>query len=136
MITGGEDLATAMGAQPTPEFLHLPKLLVHLAAKAEGLCSLGLLHNISDFKDTTAYTKAVLEAKTFGFDGASCVHPALIPLLNQGFSPTMQDIETARRLVEFYEQNVVDGKGAILFEGQMVDRPVVERARRILHSAS
>ena len=51
LITGGEDLATAMGAEPTPEVLRFPKLLVHLAAKAAGVLSFGLLRSVADYRD-------------------------------------------------------------------------------------
>ncbi|PZU04433.1 MAG: lactate dehydrogenase [Gordonia sp. (in: high G+C Gram-positive bacteria)] len=49
LSTGGEDIATEMGAEPTPEVLRLPKLLVHMAAKAERLLSFGLLRSVADY---------------------------------------------------------------------------------------
>jgi citrate lyase subunit beta / citryl-CoA lyase len=54
LVSGSEDMATAMGAEPTPEVLRLPKLLVHLAAKAAGLVSFGMLRTVADFADTAA----------------------------------------------------------------------------------
>ena len=51
LMTGGEDLATALGAEPTPEVLHFPKLMVHFAAKAAGVLSLGLMRTVADYDD-------------------------------------------------------------------------------------
>src|SRR6266516_2097107 len=75
VVAGSEDMATAMGAEPTPEVLRLPKLLVHLAAKASGLRSFGMLRSVADFRDIDGVKRAAREARSFGFEGATCVHP-------------------------------------------------------------
>ncbi len=51
LLVGAEDLATELGATPTPEVLRTPKLLVHYAAKAEGKMSFGLLRSVADYAD-------------------------------------------------------------------------------------
>jgi citrate lyase subunit beta/citryl-CoA lyase len=135
LVTGGEDLATAMGAEPTPEVLRLPKLMVHLAAKALGLCSFGLLRSVADFRDVEGVKRAAREARAFGFDGATCVHPSLVPILNAAFSPSLEEIERARRLVAAFEAAQAAGQGAFVFDGKMVDEPVVARARALLASS-
>ena len=132
LVAGSEDLATAMGAEPTPEVLRLPKLLVHLAAKAAGLCSLGMLRSVADFRDIDGVRSAAREARAFGFDGATCVHPSLVPILNEVFSPGAEEIERARRLVAAFEAAQAAGRGACVFDGKMVDEPVVARARALL----
>jgi citrate lyase subunit beta / citryl-CoA lyase len=135
LVTGSEDLATAMGAEPTPEVLRLPKLMVHLAAKAAGLASFGLLRSVADFRDMDGVKRAAREARDFGFDGATCVHPSLVPILNEGFSASPEEIERARRLVAAFEAARAAGQGAFVFDGKMVDEPVVARARALLASA-
>ncbi|HYS49978.1 MAG TPA: CoA ester lyase [Xanthobacteraceae bacterium] len=136
LVSGSEDLATALGGEPTPEVLRLPKLLVHLAAKAAGLRSFGMLRTVADFKDAEAVARSAREARAFGFDGASCIHPSVVPILNAAFSPTREEIERARRMVAAFEAAKADGRGAFLFDGKMVDEPVVERARQLLARAS
>jgi citrate lyase subunit beta/citryl-CoA lyase len=128
LATGGEDLALALGALPTPAVLHLPKLLVHYAAKARGLLSLGLLRSVADYSDLDAIRVAVREAREHGFDGATCVHPSIVPLLNTGFSPSAEELDWARRVLALAEQNA----GAFALDGTMVDAPVIARARRML----
>lgn len=125
---GGEDLALAMDAEPSPEVLRLPKLLVHYAAKAAGLLSFGLLRSTADYSDRDAIVAAAREARAFGFDGASCVHPALVPILNEAFSPTPAELGWAEAVLAAAP---ADGS-AFSFDGKMVDAPVVARARRLL----
>ena len=132
LATGGEDLATAMDADPTPDTLRLPKLLVHLAAKAAGVLSWGLLRTVADYTDTDAIAASAREARALGFDGASCVHPSVVPILNAAFTPGPAAIDHAARLIAAFE---AAGGGAFAFEGKMVDLPVVERARRLLARA-
>lgn len=132
VATGGEDLATAMDAEPTPDMLRLPKLLVHLAAKAAGVMSFGLMRSIADYADAAAIEASAREARALGFDGASCVHPSVVPILNRAFAPAPEALDRARRMVAAFESAEAEGRGAFAFEGNMVDLPVVDRARRLI----
>jgi len=136
LVAGGEDLAAALDADPTPEVLYLPKLMVHLAAKATGVRSFGLLRTVADYGDLAAVEKSAHEARAFGFDGASCVHPSVVPILNRAFSPSQQALEHARRLVAAAGEAKARGEGAFAFEGKMVDEPVVRRAQALLRRGS
>jgi citrate lyase subunit beta/citryl-CoA lyase len=135
LMTGGEDLATALDAEPTPDVLRFPKLLVHLAAKAAGVRSFGLLRTVADYNDLEGIEKSAYEARRFGFDGASCVHPAVVPILNRAFSPTVAELDHARALVAASDAAQAAGLGAFAFEGRMVDEPVVRRARALIERA-
>lgn len=130
-MVGGEDLATALGARAVPEVLRTPKLLAHYATKAEGKLSFGMLRSIADYSDLAAIQASAEEARMHGFDGASCVHPSVVPVLNAAFSPSAEEIAWAMRVVDAAKGNA----GAFALDGQMVDRPVVERARVILAKA-
>lgn len=127
LATGSEDLALEMGATPTPEVLRFPKLLVHYAAKAEGLLSFGLLRSIADYADIDAIRLAAEEAKTFGFDGATCIHPSAVAGLNTAFVPSADEIAWAERVLA-----AGAAAGAFVVDGRMVDAPVIARARAIL----
>jgi citrate lyase subunit beta/citryl-CoA lyase len=128
LMVGSEDLATALGAQPTPDVLRFPKLLVHYAARAEGKLSFGLLRSIADYSDLEGIRAAAAEARAHGFDGASCIHPSAVPILNAAFTPSADEVAWAERVVAAARAN----DGAFRLDGRMVDRPVVERARRML----
>jgi citrate lyase subunit beta/citryl-CoA lyase len=135
LMAGGEDLATALGAEPTPEVLHFPKMMVHFAAKAAGVRSFGLLRTVADYNDLEGIEKSAREARRHGFDGASCVHPAVVPILNRAFSPSQAELDHARALVAAFEEARAAGRGAFAFEGRMVDEPVVQRARALIGKA-
>lgn len=132
LTSGGEDLATAMGAKPTPEVLRYPKLMIHYAAKEAGLLSFGLLRTTVDFADKAAIRAAALEARDFGFDGATCIHPSVVPILNECFAPTAEEVEWARRVVSASRQEAAAGRGAFMLDGQFVDAPIVTRAENLL----
>jgi citrate lyase subunit beta/citryl-CoA lyase len=132
LMTGGEDLATALAAEPTPEVLRLPKLMVHLAAKAAGVRSFGLLRTVADYNDLEGIEQSAHEARRHGFDGASCVHPAVVPILNRAFWPTEAELDHARALIAAFDTAQAVGQGAFEFEGRMVDEPVVQRARALI----
>lgn len=125
---GAEDLALALGAQPTPDVLRLPKLLVHYAAKAHGLFSFGLLRSIADYSDHQGIVAAAREAREHGFDGATCVHPAVVPLLNTAFAPSAAELAWAERVVGA----AANGEGAFQLDGKMIDAPIMARARAII----
>jgi len=129
VAVGGEDLATAMDAEPSPEMLLLPKMMVHLAAKAAGVMSFGMLRSIANYSDGEAIAASAREARALGFDGASCIHPAVVPILNAAFAPAPAALDRARRMIAAFE---AAGGSAFAFEGAMVDLPIVERARRLL----
>ncbi len=128
LLVGSEDLATTLGATPTPEVLRTPKLLAHYAAKAEGKLSFGLLRSVADYADLPAIVAAGREAREHGFDGATCVHPSVVPILNTAFAPSEAEIAWAERVVAASKS----GAGAFTVDGRMVDAPVIARARSIL----
>lgn len=132
LTSGGEDLATAMGAKPTPEVLRYPKLMIHYAAKEAGVLSFGILRTTVDFADKEALRAAALEARDFGFDGATCIHPSVVPILNECFAPTPEEISWAHKVVETNEQEAATGRGAFMLDGKFVDAPIVIRAQNLL----
>ncbi len=67
------------------------------------------------------------EAAAFGFHGKMCIHPTQVPVIRAAFRPTDADVERARRMLAASE-----GMGAFAFEGEMVDEPILKRARRIV----
>lgn len=135
LAAGGEDIATSMGAEPLPDVLRLPKLMVHLAAKAEGKLSFGMLLTVADYTRLDALKAAAREAKAHGFDGASCVHPSVVPVLNASYSPSPERIAWAKSVIDAAKTAQADGRGAFVLNGTMVDAPIIERAHDVLEQA-
>jgi len=74
-------------------------------------------------------------ARSLGFDGKWCIHPAQIETVNDVFSPTEEEIEWARKVVQAYEEANAAGRGAISVGGQMIDAASVRMARNTLDLA-
>ncbi len=83
--------------------------------------------------DADRLTGEIDRARRLGFGGKLCIHPRQVDPVNQGFSPTPADIDWARHVLEAVESLE---SGVSQLEGVMVDRPVIERARRIVARAT
>jgi citrate lyase subunit beta/citryl-CoA lyase len=132
---GGEDLALALDAEPLPDVLRVPKLLVHYAAKAAGILSFGLLRSVASFRDIAGLREAAEEARRHGFDGATCIHPDSVSILNAAFTPPEAVLAEAARIVAAAEQAELEGSGAFEMDGRMIDAPAIARMRRLLAGA-
>jgi citrate lyase beta subunit len=71
-------------------------------------------------------------ARSLGFRGKACIHPDQVAIVNLVFTPSDEELSQARRVVEAYEQAVGEGEGVTALDGDMIDLPVVERARQVL----
>ncbi|MFJ9174487.1 HpcH/HpaI aldolase/citrate lyase family protein [Streptomyces sp. NPDC102360] len=80
-------------------------------------------------RDPAAVTRAATRGRGWGFGGKLCIHPAQLPHVRTAFAPAEDDVLWARRVL------AAGHDGAAAVDGEMIDRPVVERARRILHQA-
>jgi citrate lyase subunit beta/citryl-CoA lyase len=129
---GGEDFALSTGMVPDPETLAVPKQMVLYAARAAGVIPLGILGSIADYADLDAYRVTAERSRRFGFEGAACIHPSGVPILNEVFTPGDAEAAHAQRIVDAYARAQEAGSGAVSIDGRMVDVPVVERAQKLL----
>jgi citrate lyase subunit beta/citryl-CoA lyase len=88
-----------------------------------------------DLKDTEGLFGFARQSRRLGFSGMSLIHPSQIEPINSVFSPTPEEVDYAQQVVKAYEEAVARGDGSISFGGQLIDRPIVERARRALEMA-
>lgn len=129
IIPGNEDLATELGIQPDPErMLHL-YLPVLVAARSHGLDVYGTLGGSAGFRDLEAFRQRVNFSKSWGFRGATCIHPAQVSVIHEVFAPDEAEVRRARRIVEAFESGSGD---PMALDGSMIDRPVYLRAQRLL----
>jgi citrate lyase subunit beta/citryl-CoA lyase len=129
---GSEDFALETGTVADEESLLLPKQWTLYAARAAGVVPLGLVGSIADYADLEAMRRVALRSRRLGFEGASCIHPSAVPVLNDAFTPTEEEVAGARRVVAVYDAAVREGKGACELDGKMIDAPVAERAAQLL----
>lgn len=132
---GGEDLATDLGAEATPDALELPKRMGVIAARAAGILPLGFIGTVAEISDLEGYRQVLRRSRAIGFACASCVHPSQVPVLNEEYGARPEDVARAERMVAAFEEALARGVGAVSFEGQMIDEPVVARARNLLKRA-
>jgi citrate lyase subunit beta / citryl-CoA lyase len=89
-----------------------------------------------DLKDTEGLTHFARQSRRLGFSAMSSIHPSQIDPINRMFSPTPEEIDYAEKVVQAFEEANARGDGSIAFGGQLIDRPIVERARRTLEMAN
>lgn len=135
LTLGGEDFATSIGIAPEPDLMEHPARTIVYAARAAGIMPLGLAGTVATHRDTEAFRAVARRSRRIGFLGASAIHPAQVPILNEEFAPPAEEVDRARRLVAAYDAAVAEGVGAIDFEGSMVDEPIVVRARALVEWA-
>ncbi len=130
---GAVDLGAEIGLEPRQdgaELLFVRSKLV-LDSAAAGLRSpFDAVH--LEIGASAALEAECWLARSLGIRGKACIHPAQVPIVNRAFSPSPQEVEWAHKVVAASEEAAVDERGAFALDGAMVDRPVVERARRVL----
>lgn len=133
---GAEDYAACLGVPASPAALSWPAHQVLTCAHAHGLQCWGLAASIAEIQDLAAFEQSVLAARAMGFTGSVCIHPRQVPVVNRGFSPNAEERAWAARIVDADHAARAAGLGAVLLDGRMVDKPIVDRARRWLDAPS
>jgi citrate lyase subunit beta / citryl-CoA lyase len=88
-----------------------------------------------DLQDTEGLKTFSLQSRRLGFSGMSLIHPAQIEVVNGAFTPTADEVDYARRVLKAFDEARARGEGAVAFGGQLLDLPIVDRARQTLDLA-
>lgn len=89
----------------------------------------------AEFRDLAAFRRLCQVARSLGFDGKWCIHPAQLPVVHEVFSPTEEEIRRAQQVVAAYEEAQASGRGAITVDGKMVDAASLRMAQATLARA-
>ena len=135
MNIGGEDFALACGMAPSDEALFMPKQQMIIAARAAGVMPLGYIGTVADFSDWDRFRQMVQRSRTLGFDGASCIHPGQVAIVNEAYTPSADEITYAHRVIAADQQARSEGRASFQIDGRMIDIPVVTRAEHLLARA-
>ena len=133
---GAADLGAELGLEPRrdgQEILYARSKLVVDSAAAEIRPPFDVVH--LDVRDAGGLEEQARLARSLGFRGKACIHPAQVAIVNRVFAPSAEDVEWARRVIDAYEEGVREGRGAVALDGELVDLPVAARARNILRYA-
>jgi citrate lyase subunit beta/citryl-CoA lyase len=130
---GAADYALELALAPTLEEAELAdaRARIVLASRAAGL------ENPIDspwfhFKEPEAFARALERSRRGGFQGRLCVHPDQVGPVNAAYLPSDEELARAERIVAAFREAEARGAAAIQVEGQMIDYPVVHRARAVI----
>jgi citrate lyase beta subunit len=133
LLLGSVDLGAEVGLETRPDGQEIlyARSKVAIDSTAAGLRGpFDVVH--LDFEGEAGLDQQSRLARALGFRGKACIHPAQLETINRVFAPSEQEIEWARTVVDAFEGQ---SEGVLAVNGTMVDRPVVERARRVLREA-
>ncbi|HYB31974.1 MAG TPA: CoA ester lyase [Steroidobacteraceae bacterium] len=132
---GAEDLSAALGAAARRDaagaltfIFQLARATCLLASAALGVQAIDGVH--TDFRDAPGLERELADARRDGFSGKLAIHPDQVAAINAAFAPTDAEREHARRVVAAFAAS--PGAGVASLDGQMIDRPHLLHAQRIL----
>lgn len=136
LIFGADDLAAWMQATRTPAAWEVfyARGAVALHAAAYGLQSIDMVK--IDFNDTEGLRQEARMGAEMGYTGKQIIHPNQWPLTAEAFTPSPAQIEEAQRLLDTFDQESSQGRGAYAVEGRMVDMPLIRAARNVIERAN
>ena len=132
---GAADYSLDVGLMPSHEEPELAEartrvVLASRAAGMEGPLDSPWFH----LRDMEGYRLAVERSRRGGFQGRLCVHPDQVPVANELFTPSADEVARAERIVAAFRQAEARGAAAVEVDGQMVDYPIVHRAQALLET--
>jgi citrate lyase subunit beta/citryl-CoA lyase len=113
--------------------LHYPMIRILLAARVAGIDAIDTPY--FDIKDSEGLVRHTQQAKDMGYDGKAIIHPSQVEAVNRIFTPTMDEVNYARKVVETFEKAKGEGKGATQLDGQLIENVHAEMAQRTLKIA-
>lgn len=129
---GAEDYVTNMKTKRYPdgqELFFARSMILH-AARAAGIAAIDTVY--SDVDNAEGFKNEVSLIKQLGFDGKSVINPRQIPLVNAIYTPTEAELQNAKEVIWGIREAEAKGSGVISVNGKMVDKPIVERAERVI----
>lgn len=137
LMFGAEDFGRELGLPASrqgeaQELLYARSALVVAAASARVQAVDGVW---VDLRDPEGLERFALQSRRLGFTGMSSIHPSQVAPINAAFRPGAEEIDYARKVIAAYEEAAARGDGSVAFGGQLIDRPIIERARRTLELA-
>jgi citrate lyase subunit beta / citryl-CoA lyase len=135
MTWGPEDLSAELGAETNrdadgmlTEPYRLARSMCLYGAAAAKLPAIETIY--VDFRNTEGLRRDTEAARRDGFVGRLAIHPAQVPVINEVFTPTPEQIEKAKAVVAAFAAQ--PGAGAVGLDGKMLDRPHLVRAHALL----
>lgn len=137
LMFGAEDFGRELGLPTSREaeardMIYARSALAVAAASANVQAIDGVWVDLKDIEGLSSFAR---QSRRLGFTGMSLIHPSQIDPINTVFSPAPEEIDYAERVIGAFEEANARGDGSVSLGGQLIDRPIVERARRTLEMA-
>ncbi|MFO7670680.1 MAG: aldolase/citrate lyase family protein [Bacteroidales bacterium] len=135
LAIGLEDFTADLGVARTPggeESFYARSRLVN-ACKAAGIQPIDSV--FSDVADMEGLRENVKRSRSLGFNGMGCIHPRQVAVIQEGFTPSENEIEKAEQIMKAFADAKARGAGVISIGNKMIDAPVVKRAEQIMELA-
>jgi len=110
--------------------LHYAMSRVLVAARAAGIRAID--GPVANFRDAGALRRGCITARGLGYDGKWCIHPTQLPIVNDLFSPTQEEVAWAQTVVDAYQEALNSGNGAVSVGNTMVDAASIKMAQTTL----
>jgi len=132
---GAEDYVTSMKTRRYPDGMEIlaARSQIVMAARAAGIAALDTVY--SNVENLEGFMQEVKLIKQLGFDGKSVINPRQIDPVHNIFAPDPHEVEEAKQVIYGIMEAEKNGSGVISVNGKMVDKPIVERAERVLELA-
>jgi citrate lyase subunit beta/citryl-CoA lyase len=112
------------------ESLFVPRAMIAMAARANQVIPIDTVHiNVHDLDDLEHNIKL---SKNLGYEGMMVLNPKELPLVHEYFSPSKQEVEDAKQMLELSQLASLEGKGVAILNGRFIGPPMVRKARKIL----
>lgn len=133
---GAEDYVTNLKTKRYPDGLELlgARTQIVIAARAAGIYALDTVY--SDVDNEEGFRREVELIKQLGFDGKSVINPRQINPVHEIYAPTAEEIKKSISVIRAAKEAEEKGLGVISLNGKMIDKPIVDRADRVLQLAS
>lgn len=129
-VMGFNDLAKEMRAEQDRALFTPAMAQTIMAGRAYGLNILDSVYN--DFKDPAGFERECRQAKAFGFDGKTLIHPAQIDIANREFAPDEDKIAEAQAIIAAFDDPANASKGVITVNGKMTERLHLQQAEQTM----
>ena len=132
LVLGGEDYLTDLDGLHKEHGISLlvPRSLVVMAARTAKIDAIDT--PFLDIKNTEGFEKEVKLARELGFSGTLIIHPTQIEIANRNFTPSEEEIDEAKKIIEAIELSKEKGLGVALLDGKLIGPPMEKRAQNII----
>ncbi|HPT89235.1 MAG TPA: CoA ester lyase [Bacilli bacterium] len=135
LLLGAEDLSSDLEVSRTlaGDEIFYARSMIAISCRAYNIDAIDT--PFTDVRNEEGLLADSQKARGLGMNAKACIHPNQIDIVNKIFSPSKEQIEQALRMLKAFENAQKEGKGVFSLDGKMVDKPIIERAKKTIDKA-